>query len=48
MEQTNLDVARKSANCALEEVMEGWRIMYYIIRFIVIKGTSKLQFSTIL
>ena len=26
VEQTNLDVARKSANCALEEVMEGWRI----------------------
>ena len=26
VEQTNLYVARKSANCALEEVMEGWRI----------------------
>ena len=26
VEQTNLDVARKSANCALEEVMEVWRI----------------------
>ena len=26
VEQTNLDVAKKSANCALEEIMEGWKI----------------------
>ena len=26
VEQTNLDVAKKSPNCALEEIMEGWKI----------------------